>query len=88
MKILFAVIVIVMIGCESPEAKVIRLEKSNQARFERVGKVVIQHYPVRSLEGIVYRDRETGFEYLFVGDGVNGIAMTRLWEKESNNESP
>ena len=72
-------------GCNIPDpmAKVIQADIETPARFEKSGAVVVEYRPINNLTGVIYKDRETGIEYLDIWDGAGngGPAITRLWKK-------
>lgn len=66
-----------------PMAKAREADEHNPARFERVGSVVVEYRPNINLIGVIYKDRETDIEYIYIWDGLGngGPSMTRLWKK-------
>ena len=67
-----------------PMAKVIQADIETPARFEKAGTVVVDYRPVKNLTGVIYKDRETEIDYLYIWDGAGngGPAITRLWKKD------
>lgn len=56
-----------------------QLEAEKSYRFEKLTEFDFN----KSALGTVYRDKETGIEYLYIwgGSGNGGPAITRLWKK-------
>ena len=52
-------------------------QKTKEFRF-----CPIDTFEVGGAISVVYRDTETGINYLMYAPGTNMLAMTRLWDKE------
>lgn len=83
-KLILLFSLLALTGCQTHKEVIEELDKANPPRFEKLpGDILLQNgrHPNGNISGSVYRDKETGVEYLYL-HSVGGPTMTRLWKKE------